>query len=164
MSKRKAHYTPRIGEQICEEIALGATVQQALDRVGYLAPDRITFYRWLEAHPEFREKYDRARQLQADSHADRIVELGDEVLKNPKFAPAFKVAIDTMRWSAEVRNRGKYGAKGEAAGKAKLMNAEKLRAEIKRLEKELGVVSGDGKKGESSAAVIQLAAKRVAEG
>lgn len=164
MTKRRAHYTPRIGEQICEEIAMGATVRQALERVGYLAPNIVVFYRWLEAHPEFREKYDRARQLQADTHADKIVELGEEVLKNPKFAPAFKVAIDTMRWSAEVRNRGKYGAKGEAAGKAKLMNAEKLRAEIKRLEKELGVVDSSAKKGETSASIIQLAAKKVAEG
>lgn len=136
--KRKAHYTVRIADQICEQIALGKTLRHALKVVGYLAPTEITIWRWLDAHPDFREKYDRARKYQADSHADTMLEMAEQVIKDPKLASAYKVSSDILKWQAEVRNRGKYGRKAEEKS-TKTMNPEKLRQEIKRLENELGV-------------------------
>lgn len=136
---RRAHYTIRTGKLINEQIAIGKSLQQALDVVGYLAPSVPMFWRWLEEHPDFREQYDRARQLQADVHADRMLELGQEVIgKDPKLSGAYRVAKDILQWQAEVRNSGVYGRKKEAK-KTTHMEPEKLRAEIKRLEKELGV-------------------------
>lgn len=137
-SMKRSHYTVRTGKMICEQIAMGKTLQQALDHVGYLAPSIPKFWQWLEEHPDFREQYDRARQMSADMDADRIKELGERVLSSPKAAAAYQVAIRTLQWSAEVRNTGKYGKNKES--KTRLpMNPEKLRQEIKRLEKELGV-------------------------
>lgn len=135
---KRAHYVKRTGDLICEQIALGKTLQQALDIVGYLAPTVPTFWRWLDEYPEFREKYERARQMSADMDADQMKELGEKVLQNPKAAAAYQVAIRMLQWQAEVRNAAKFGKNKEAKA-SKPMDPAKLRSEIKRLEKELGV-------------------------
>lgn len=136
---RSKHYVKRTGDLICERIANGDTLQEALDAVGYLAPTPKRFWEWLEAHPDFRDQYDRARQLQADMHADEMVGYAKKAIANPKSATAYKVAADIMRWSAEVRNPGKYGKK-IAPPKRDVLSPEKIRQEIARLEKALGVM------------------------
>lgn len=139
MGKRAAHYTNRIANDICEHIVHGHTLQEALDKIGFLAPTIVTVYKWLELYPEFREKYERARQLQADIHADRMLEMSRDVLREPRASTAYRVAVDILKWQAEVRNKGKYGKAIEEAGKNKPLDPAKLRSEIKRLEQELGV-------------------------
>lgn len=140
MTKRAAHYTARVADEICICIIHGKTLEQALKDVGYFAPTLNTVYKWLELHADFREKYDRARQLQADIHADKMLEMAQDVLTKPTAAAAYRVAVDILKWQSEVRNRGKYGPKSDDAGKNKPLDPTKLKAEIKRLEKELGVV------------------------
>lgn len=139
MGRRAGHYVPRTANLICEQIALGKSLKQALEIVGYLAPKQATIWRWLDEHPDFREKYERARQMQADSVADEMLELKDAVLRNPKAASGFKVGADILKWQAEVRNRARYGSKSEEKAKPP-MDPTKLREEIKRLQKELGVM------------------------
>jgi hypothetical protein len=139
MTKRAAHYVARIGNDICMHIAMGKTLNEALDAVGYLAPTLPTVWRWIDQHADFREKYERARSLQADSHADKVLELGAEVLTKPTNAAAYRVAIEVLRWNAEIRNRAKYSAKADDPKDRTPMDPTKLRAEIKRLENELGV-------------------------
>lgn len=139
MTKRAAHYNTRVAREICEYIANGLTLKEALARIGFLAPNINTVYKWLELYPEFREKYERARTLQADVHADEVLELSRSVLQNPKDAAAHRVAADILRWQAEIRNRGKYGKTIDESNKNKALDPAKLRAEIKRLETELGV-------------------------
>jgi hypothetical protein len=139
--RRKAHYTVRIADMICEYIAEGRTLEKALAKVGPLGPSTVTtVYRWLDLYPEFREKYERARQLQADIDADTIRDLAEEVLKKPREANAFRVSADLLKWQAEVRNPGKYGKSMDDKGKNKPMDPSKIREEIKRLESELGIV------------------------
>jgi hypothetical protein len=139
MVKRIAHYTVRTADLICEYIALGKTLEEALKEVGYLAPTIPQFWKWLDAHEDFREKYDRARQLQADMLADRTLGFVDEVLKDPKAAAAYKVATDILRWHAAVRNRKVYHPMDNDNAKQAPLDAKKIKEEIKRLEKELGV-------------------------
>lgn len=139
MAARRAHYTVRIADQICEQIALGKTLQQALDAVGYLAPAMSTIWSWLEKYPDFRDKYERARLLQADIHADKMLEMSQAVVNVPNAANAYRVAIDVLKWQAEVRNKQRYGRKTDDSASKKPLDAAKLRQEIKRLEAELGV-------------------------
>lgn len=137
--KRAAHYTVRVADQICEQIVLGHGLEKALKKVGFLAPAYNTVLKWLEIYPDFNEKYERARRLQADILADRMLQLGEDVLNSPSTAAAHRVAVDILKWQAEVRNRSRYGAKSDDAGKGKALDPAKLRSEIKRLEAELGV-------------------------
>jgi len=140
-TRRCAHYTVRVADQICEEIALGRTLEAAIKKVGYLAPNIQTCWRWFDIYPEFREKYDRARQLQADMHADKMLQMAEDILDTGDSRPSAKrVVADILKWQAEIRNRERYGKKGEDASKSKPMDATKLRQEIKRLENELGIV------------------------
>lgn len=144
MGRRAGHYVKRTGNMICERIALGETLEEALAFVGYLAPTEPQFWRWLDNNEDFRAQYERARQMQADKHADQIIMLGKKVLTKPKDANAFKVAIDVLKWSTEIRNAGKYGKKVESKTREPL-DPTKIKAEIHRLETELGIVEGSRK-------------------
>ncbi len=137
-SKRKAHYTARIAARLCEHIALGSTLAQALKKEP-LGPNIQTFWKWLDQYPEFKERYERARQMQADGHADRMLELAEEAINTPSKASAIRVATDIMRWQAEIRDPKKYGTKVQHELKAPPLKPEDLKKEIKRLEEELGV-------------------------
>lgn len=142
MTRRAGHFIKRTGDLICEHIALGCTLAEAFEKIGYLAPSEKQFWKWIDQNDEFRQQYDRARQMQADKFADQHLELSRSVLKvDGKQAPKFKVAADILKWQAEIRNRGRYGPKAEPLGK-KDLKPEEIKAEIKRLEKELGVKQG----------------------
>jgi len=151
-NKRIAHYTPRIADRICEHIALGGTIKAALTQEP-LGPSLATFWKWLDAYPEFRDKFERAQQLQATMHADRILEMATEVISSPNKAGAYKVASDILKWQAEIRDPKKYGQKVQHELKAPPLKAEDLKAEIKRLEEELGV--GTDVKQEPNKATLQ---------
>ena len=132
------HYTTRIADAICARIALGETLKQALLSVGYLAPSMSQVWIWMDKNEEFRLKYERARLLQADCLADRMLEMAQEVLAKPTAAAAYRVASDILKTQAECRNPTKYGPRVTHEIKQP-MDAGKVQSEIKRLEEELGV-------------------------
>jgi hypothetical protein len=134
----------RIAKAICDQIALGKPLSKALEIVGPLAPNKFTLWKWLDDHPEFRELYERARALQADAHADRMLELAEDCLEKPSKAAAIKVACDIMKWQAEIRNPRTYGTKVQHELKAPPMKPEDLKREIAALEAELGVKAQAG--------------------
>lgn len=138
MGGRKAHYTTRIAKRICEHIALGATLAESLGKEP-LAPTVPQFWRWIDEYPEFREMYERARTLQADLLSDTILSMAREVLQKPKFAPAYKVAAEILKWQAETKNPERYGNKVTIQHR-KQLDPTSLRREIKQLEKELGLL------------------------
>lgn len=134
----RAHYTTRIANRICENIAMGDSVKKALDKEP-LGPTCMTFWRWLDMYPAFREKYERARIMQADMHADTMMDMAERVLANPRNASAFRVAADILQWQASMRNPKLYGSRVTVESKAPVMNADELKKEIAALEKELNV-------------------------
>jgi hypothetical protein len=143
MSKRRAHYCVRIANSICEKIALGNSLRDALEIVGPLAPSMPTFWRWLDEYPEFRVKYERARQMQGDVLADEILDMAKIVVQKPSLAAAIRVASDILMWQAGIRDV-KYNSKVAPEEKRKLLPADELRKEIGRLELELGVKATPG--------------------
>lgn len=139
MSKRRAHYTVRIANMICEKIALGNSLKSALEEVGPLAPAMPTFWRWLDEYPEFLTRYKRARQMQGDIHADVMLDLAAEAINNPSKAAAIKVAADILKWQAEIRDPKSYSRSAIPDEPKKALSPAQLRAEIKALEMDLGV-------------------------
>jgi len=121
-------------------IALGSTLEGALKKVGYLAPSMTQVWRWLDEHEEFRVKYERARQLQADTLADKSLDITNEVLKNPKDVAAYRLAMDIFKWHSEIRNPKTYNKALKSEEKSAPLDAVKIKSEIKRLEAELGIV------------------------
>lgn len=139
MSKRRAHYCVRIANDICTHIAMGHTLDEALKKVGHLAPSIPLFWRWLDEYPDFKDKYERARQMQADMHADTMLGMVGKVMGNPSLAPAVRVAVDILKWQAEIRDAAKYGKKMELTERKQKLNVAELRKEVQQLSEELGI-------------------------
>ena len=99
---RPSLYSEAFVTRICIEIALGKSLISICSADDM--PDRVTVYRWLEEHVEFRNAYARARELQADHYADQIVDLADAA----EDANLARLQIDARKWTAAKLRPGRY--------------------------------------------------------
>lgn len=95
-----------LAEHICNYIAEGRSLTAWCREQG-IAPWRII--RWIEQDAEFEQQYTRARQLSADSDADMMSDLRDQVISGTLDPQAARVAMDALKWSSGRRNPKKYG-------------------------------------------------------
>lgn len=73
---RPSTYTRELAARICDDISHGKSVRQICG-AGDM-PACSTLYKWLIEHDDFSEQYARAREVQAESFADEIVDIADE--------------------------------------------------------------------------------------
>jgi hypothetical protein len=69
---------------------------------------------WLTKHPEFSERYAHAREAQAETHADRIVEIADDETLDPNHK---RIMVDARKWVASKLKPKRYGDKAEVEHK-----------------------------------------------
>jgi hypothetical protein len=106
MAGRPSTYTPEIAERICRELAEGKSLRKICEADDM--PAQGTVYVWIETDRDgFQEKYTRAREFQADTFVDEIVDISDE---EPDSQRA-RVRIDARKWSAGKMRPKKYGEK-----------------------------------------------------
>lgn len=122
---RPSDYTPEIATRLCESLADGQSLRALCSAENM--PDKSTVFRWLSAHEEFRDQYARAREWQADSHADDVVFISDTE-EDPARA---RVRIDARKWAAGKQNAPKYGDKvdlnhGGQAGNPVTIRSERV--------------------------------------
>jgi hypothetical protein len=67
------------------------------------------FRRWCEGRAELRAALARAREIAADTLADRHLHLAQVALETPRMSDAVRVAAEILRWQASIRNRATYG-------------------------------------------------------
>lgn len=149
-------YSEHIANVICIRIAEGESLRKILRDEGM--PAQSTVYDWLLRHPEFAEQYTRAREEQADSLADEIIDIADEqpeivavvdkktgALIEHKLDGAFlqwqKNRIEARKWTAMKLKPKKYGdrvavegVEGGAAIKTEDASADKFLEIIKNME------------------------------
>ena len=149
-------YNHHIAQVICIRIAEGESLRQILRTDGM--PAQSTVYEWLLRHPEFAENYTRAREEQADTLADEIIDIADEqpevvavvdkktgALIEHKLDGAFlqwqKNRIEARKWTAMKLKPKKYGdrvavegVEGGAAIKTEDTGADKFLEIIKNME------------------------------
>jgi hypothetical protein len=72
-------FSQKTADLICIMLSEGMSLREILrsDTTGVL-PAQSTVYEWLLRHPSFAEQYARAREEQADTLADEIVQIADE--------------------------------------------------------------------------------------
>lgn len=101
--KPSVPYSDEIALRICVHIAEGNSLRSfcRMDNT----PGISTVYRWLAENAEFRDQYARAREDQADSHADEIVDISDNEA-DPNKA---RIRIDARKWVACKLKPKKYG-------------------------------------------------------
>ena len=111
-------------DKVCERIAGGESVKTicADDDM----PSQDSFYKWLREKPGLAERYTRAREAQADTIFDEILEIADdgrndwmarkegedeiEVL-NHEHVQRSRIRIDARKWMAGKLAPKKYGDK-----------------------------------------------------
>ena len=110
---RPSSYTPEIGDDICERLANGESLRRICLTPNY--PRQATVFRWLAANQQFREQYARAREAQADTLADEIIDIADgkraEYEGTEADVQRDRLAMDARKWVAAKLKPKVYGEK-----------------------------------------------------
>jgi hypothetical protein len=119
---RPSEYSEGIVTAICDRMTQGDSLLKICKDEGM--PDRVTIYRWLEKHDEFRNKYARAREAMMDYYADLIrdiafddsgdffIEDGRTVADHARVQRA-RLKVDALKWIASKLAPRQYGDKPE---------------------------------------------------
>lgn len=100
---RPSIFTAELAAAICERISLGESLRSICREEGM--PEKLTVLRWLSQDDQFCTQYARARELQADTHAEDVVDISDTET-DPARA---RVRIDARKWFASKVAAKKYG-------------------------------------------------------
>lgn len=121
---RHSSYSEEIADAICDQLAIGRSLLQITAEKDF--PSEKTVYRWLENSDTFRQKYARARELQADHYAAEIIDLADKerICQKRTIKPdggeeivildqteRSRLQIDARKWYASKLAPKKYGDK-----------------------------------------------------
>jgi hypothetical protein len=105
---RPSIYSAELTARICERLAIGESLR-SICRDAEM-PDLSTIFVWLAKNPDFSEQYTRAREAQAESHADQLIEIAD----NPDIDAHHKrIMVDARKWVASKLKPKRYGDKAE---------------------------------------------------
>jgi hypothetical protein len=100
-------YTEEIGEQICKWVGDGKSLRSFCLQEG--TPELQTVYNWQDAHPQFFEKYARAR----DKGFDVLAELTRDGANDPNIAPEdvqrAKLGFEANKWYLSKVAHRRYG-------------------------------------------------------
>ncbi|MBL4591268.1 MAG: hypothetical protein JKY96_04845 [Phycisphaerales bacterium] len=101
---RAIKYSLKLAEEICRRIADGESLRHVCEDENM--PAKGTVFTWLNQHPKFEELYSNARDRQADTLVDDIIEIADDERLDPKRA---RVKIAARQWLAARQAPKKYG-------------------------------------------------------
>lgn len=142
---RPSEFSAEIADKICEAIIEGSALYKICEQEGY--PGERTVYQWLDRHPDFAQQYARARELQQDREADKIVVIADEAT-DPNKA---RLQIDARKWRASKLAPKKYGERIDLnhSGSIERLSDEQLDAKLAELLGKAGVGVSPGGEGET---------------
>ena len=125
---RPSTYSDKVANDICIRIALGESLRRICmeDKM----PAQSSVYEWLLRHADFAEKYARARELQAETQFDQLIDIVDqppdlahvvgkngeliEVKFDSSYVAWMKLRVDTRKWTAARMAPKKYGEQKQA--------------------------------------------------
>lgn len=111
-------YTQELADLICERLVEGESLRKIC--LSDDMPSAALVCRWLGEHDEFREQYARAREAQADTLADEILDIaddgsndfmGEDEKYNGDAVQRSKLRVDARKWLAAKMLPKKYGDK-----------------------------------------------------
>ncbi len=125
---RPSDYNNETALNICALIAEGSSLVSICKNEDM--PSTVTVYAWLQKHEEFLNIYTRAREDQADTLADQIIDIADEASTTVKSQDGFtevvfdntaiarnRLRVEARKWVAAKLKPKKYGDKIEATHK-----------------------------------------------
>jgi hypothetical protein len=129
---RPTIYSEDLADNICLKLSLGQSLRSICFEDGMPAQSQV--YLWLLKYPDFQEKYIRAREEQAETHADEIVDISDETPQTKEIkdrnGKVIEIALDSAyiawqknriearKWNAAKQRPKKYGDKVQLSGDA----------------------------------------------
>lgn len=122
---RPSSFTEDVGDVICERLACGESLRSICRDAGL--PNIATVLRWLgnkdERYDIFRDQYARAREVQADTIFDEILDIADETSRDTlvdkdgketvdnEWIARSRLRIDARKWMAGKLRPKRYGDK-----------------------------------------------------
>lgn len=121
---RPTDYSAELAASICVRLGDG----ESLRSIGcdQAMPSQSTIYRWLSERKEFQEMYARAREVQADTIFDEMLDIADNAANdymerseergggyelNGEHVQRTRLRLDTRKWMAAKLQPRKYGDK-----------------------------------------------------
>lgn len=121
MSGRPSEYSEDMAIDICSRLASGEPLVRICRDESM--PHVSTVYRWIAANDTFRDMYARAREDQADTLADEIIDISDESRLDKiidddgneridsEYVARSRLRVDARKWVAAKLKPKKYGEK-----------------------------------------------------
>lgn len=118
-------YDPEVGDKICDRISDGRSLRSicADDDM----PSKVTVFKWLRLNEEFANQYTKARQEQAETMADDMLDIADDGTNDyvtrtrpdgseyeafdAEHVQRSRLRIETRKWIASKLKPKKYGDK-----------------------------------------------------
>lgn len=133
-------YKPKLAAQFCAAVAEGDKSIRAICKLPGM-PSKATVFRWLADNEEFRKLYELAKDEQADTFIDEIVEIADTARGTKTAVAKAKLQIYARVEAAQKMKPRKYGRQlqltGEGGGavehKVSKLTDEQLAAKIAEL-------------------------------
>jgi hypothetical protein len=119
--KQSVKYSQKIADEICKAISTSTFGLKRLCALNPHWPDKSNIFMWCADHPEFHDRYARAKALQIDWLAEEALEIAsdrssDKAEKSngdPVFSNAAvnrdRLIVDTIKWAASKLQPKKYG-------------------------------------------------------
>ena len=117
---RLTSFTQETADEICNRLVRGKSLRKIC--LADDMPDPSTVFRWLSQNESFREQYAHAREAQADTYADEIVDIaddgtndfmaageGDDLRYNGDAVQRSKLRVEARKWVAAKLKPKKYG-------------------------------------------------------
>lgn len=101
---RPSKYSETLADKIINQLIDGKSLREICKPAGM--PDKSTVIRWLDDQA-FRDRYARAREAQADTMDDLVLETANKT--NARNAAANRVKIDAYKWRAGKLKPKVYG-------------------------------------------------------
>ena len=122
---RPTKYSDKLAIEICTQIAHGVPLTKICKQEGM--PVLSSVYLWLSQNKNFSDMYTKAREDQADTLADEIQAIADQMPMektdkegNTSFDSAYiqwmRLRVDARKWVAAKLKPKKYGDRVELAG------------------------------------------------
>ncbi len=143
---RPSKYSQHLADAICDLLVDGKSLRTICSTAKM--PSRSTVIRWLAENEGFRNQYARARELQADTLAEEILDIADKAVLGERLkkdgkgkvlerqtgdmVERSKLMIDARKWYAGKLQPKKYGERVALDHGVQDNLADKLRAARER--------------------------------
>lgn len=125
---RPSKYSQILADKICNAISTSNKGLHTLCKQNQDFPAYETILGWRLNNPEFSNKYDKAREEQAQFLADEIIEIADDDIDDEKAFVGInhiqrdKLKVDARKWAASKFAPKRFGDKVDVTSDGKAIN------------------------------------------